>query len=305
MTDLPILDAAATRAALQPLPLLDAVLAALVAIADGSVSAPPRVAARAPGGLLGVMPAHVPGLGLAAKLVSVFHDRERPGRTRHQGVVALFDERTGELRALLDAEPLTALRTAACATAALSALARERPRRIAVVGTGVQAAAQLTLLGALDLDAEVVVGGRDAERAAETARLLPGAVAAPVREAVRGADAVLCCTAARTPVVDPDWLAPGVHLSSVGGSDGWELHPEAVARGSLFAEWAGAASAEPPAGALELQGVPAERVTLLGDVLAGRRPGRREERETTVFKSTGHAALDVAAASVAWRTLHA
>jgi ornithine cyclodeaminase/alanine dehydrogenase-like protein (mu-crystallin family) len=44
--------------------------------------------------------------------------------------------------------------------------------------------------------------------------------------------------------------------------------------------------------------VRADRVTLLGDVLAGRHPGRSGRDQLTVFKSTGHAALDVAAAAV-------
>ena len=40
-------------------------------------------------------------------------------------------------------------------------------------------------------------------------------------------------------------------------------------------------------------------MTLLGSVLGGEHPGRRDEDELTLFKSTGHAALDVAAAHVA------
>ena len=54
----------------------------------------------------------------------------------------------------------------------------------------------------------------------------------------------------------------------------------------------------PPAGAFELQGVEPERVTLIGAVLGGTHPGRRDEREITVYKSTGHASLDLAAAAV-------
>ncbi|MFD4559862.1 hypothetical protein ACFWP5_37035 [Streptomyces sp. NPDC058469] len=51
-------------------------------------------------------------------------------------------------------------------------------------------------------------------------------------------------------------------------------------------------------GPTNLQGTPPHRITLLGSVLDGRHPGRREPAELTVFKSTGHAALDVAAAAV-------
>ncbi len=133
--------------------------------------------------------------------------------------------------------------------------------------------------------------------------MYPGArVAADVEEAVRGADVVFCCTGATTPVVRREWLGPGVHVSSVGGSRGPELDPETVRDAVLFAEWSGAATEPPPAGAHELQELtPGRPVTLLGSVLDGIQPGRDGDTDAlTVFKSTGHAALDVAAVRVAY-----
>ncbi|MFD9127839.1 ornithine cyclodeaminase family protein [Kitasatospora sp. NPDC059571] len=304
MTGVLVLDRAQTRAALDPVQVTEAVGRALVAIARDEVSVPPRIAARAPAGLLGAMPGHVPGLGLAAKLVSVFGDPARPGRSNHRGVVALFDEQDGRPLALMDAEPLTAVRTAACATLSMRALARPAPRRVAVLGTGTQARAQVALLAGLGPGMAVVVGGRDAGRARQAAGLLPGASADTVAGAVAGAEVVFCCTDTAAPVVDHSWLAPGAHVSSVGGSRGPELDAATVHAASLFAEWPGAAS-PPPAGAHELADLPARRLTLLGAVLDGTHPGRRSPEELTVFKSTGHAALDVAAASVAYRLARA
>jgi ornithine cyclodeaminase/alanine dehydrogenase-like protein (mu-crystallin family) len=86
----------------------------------------------------------------------------------------------------------------------------------------------------------------------------------------------------------------------VGGSHGPDLDADTVRDATLFTEWPGAATTRPPSGAHELQDLPAQRpVTLVGSVLAGHHPGRRDETELTLFKSTGHAALDVAAAHVA------
>lgn len=291
-----VLDSAQTAAALDPLRVLDAVSAALVAISRDEVSAPPRIAALAPGGLLGAMPAYVPGVGLAAKLVSVFADPSAPGRSKHRGIVAVFDPADGRPLAVLDAEPLTAVRTAASATVSMQHLAAPGYSRVAVVGTGVQARAQLALLSAIGCTASVVVGGRDSVRAASAASAFPGAVAVSIEDAVRGADVVFCCTGATTPVLRREWLAPGAHVSSVGGSHGHELDAATIAEGSVFVEWTGAATAAPPAGAYEIQGRDA---VLLGSVVDGRHPGRRSADELTVFKSTGHAAFDVAAASVA------
>lgn len=56
---------------------------------------PVRIAARSPNGLLGVMPGYVPGLGLAAKLVSVYPHNPQVGQPAHQALIAVFDEVTG------------------------------------------------------------------------------------------------------------------------------------------------------------------------------------------------------------------
>lgn len=261
MSGVLVLDRAQTRTALDTRRVVDAVATALVAISRGEVSAPPRIAARTPAGLLGAMPGHVPGLGLAAKLVSVFGDPARPGRSAHRGMVALFDEHDGRPLALMDAESLTAVRTAAAATLGARVLARPGALRHTVVGTGAQARAQVALLAELHPAAEVVVAGRDPGGARETAARHPGArVADGVEEAVRGADVVFCCTGATRPVVRRAWLAPGTHVSSVGGSHGPEIDADTVRDAALFAEWPGAAGSPPPAGAHELQGLsPAAR----------------------------------------------
>ncbi len=297
-----LLDAEATAIALEPLETLAAVRQALVAISRDVVSAPPRIAARAPDGLLGCMPAHVPGLGLAAKLVSIFStpgsDPGDGGRSSHHGLVAVFDEHDGRPVAIIEGGTLTAVRTAAAATVSLLGLA-PAARRIAVLGAGVQAEAQLELLRAVLPEAEVVVGARDPDAGGRVAAAFPGAGVASIREAVRGAEAVLCCTGATSPVLERSWLAPGTYVSSVGGSGGHEVDAATVAAATLYVEWSGAAGQPPPAGAHELQGVDPARVRLVGSVLdtGGVPPGR----DLTLFKSTGHAALDVAAGSVALR----
>ncbi|NUR43335.1 MAG: ornithine cyclodeaminase family protein [Streptomyces sp.] len=293
-----VLDEAATLAALDPHRLMAAVADALVAVAQDRASAPPRTAAFTPYGLLGAMPGYVPGQGLAAKLVTVFADPGHPGRSTHRGIVALFDAEDGRPLAVLDAEPITAWRTAASATH--SALALARPGPVVVVGTGVQARAQVGLLAALRPDEPVTVAGRDAEAVRATAALHPaGRAADGIEDAVRQAATVYCCTGTTRPVVRRDWLAPGTHVSSVGASQGHELDAATVRDATLFAEWPGAAGTPPPSGAHELQDLPADRtVTLLGAVLDGSAPGRRTADQLTVFKSTGHAALDVAAAYV-------
>jgi alanine dehydrogenase len=69
----------------------------------------------------------------------------------------------------------------------------------------------------------------------------------------------------------------------------------------VFVEWRGAATNRPPAGAHDLQGLDPAAVTEIGEVLAGTRPGRTARDQLTVYKSTGHAVEDAAAAGLVYR----
>lgn len=299
MTDVLVLDHDQTLAALEPATLLENVRRALIATSTGDVSLPPRIAAFAPAGLLGAMPGYAAGLGLAGKLVSVFPNVTPDGRGAHQGLVALFDDVTGQLLALMDGSAVTARRTAASATVAYQALGPPGADRIAVLGAGTQGQAQLEYLRYLDVSATIVVAAQSTTSAADVAARFGVRPAGSVRQAVHAADVVFCCTDAVEPVVNDTWLHADAHVSSVGGSRGRELPAATVTSGALFVEWPGAISQPPPAGAAELYDVPDEHATLIGAVLTATLPGRVGPGRA-VFKSTGVAALDVAAARTAY-----
>jgi ornithine cyclodeaminase len=295
-----LLDREQTEGVLATAGLMDAVRQALIAISRGEVTAPPRVAAFAPNGLLGVMPAYVPRLGLGAKLVSVFPSGPAAGRTAHRGAMVLFDEDDGRPLLVLDAGPLTAQRTAATALLAAQVLGSPTAGRIAVLGAGIQATAQLRMLAVTHPSAAVLVASRDPLRAAAAARAHPRADAVPsVAAATEGAEVIFCCTDSDSPVLTADDLCPGALLCSVGGSRGPEFDPAITADADVYVEWRGAVSEPPPAGAHELQGLDPNRVIEIGAVLSSDAPVRVSRERITVFKSTGHGALDVAAARAA------
>ncbi len=277
-----------------PVDLLGPLEAGLRLYSRGATSVPPRVAAIGPAGLLAAMPARVPGCGLAAKLVSVF-----PGNTdrpSHQGLVALFDEETGTPLCLMDACHLTASRTAAVSALSMRLLARGGSRVLAVLGSGQQSRAHLRILPTVLEVGEVRIAARSRDRATAVARDHPGVqVMDSMEAATRGADVVACCTGSAAPIIDDRWLAEGAHVVSVG--TGRELSPATIGRARTFVEWRGAASSPPPAGAAELQDRDPNSLTELGEVLEGLRPGRRDDADLTVFKSTG---LGVEDAVVGW-----
>jgi len=285
----------------------------LVALADafrglsaGRASVPPRVAAVNADGLLGAMPVALPGVALGAKLVSVFPGNHQRGGRSHQALIALFDEADGTPRALLDGTYITAIRTGAAAAVAAGTLARPDASVLAILGTGAQGHSHLETFPRVRAFRDIRIASRTHEHAEALAARHPAARAVgSFEEAVTGADVVCCCTDARQPVLSAGWLAPGTHVSSVGGTFGPELDDATVRSGRVFVEWRGAVSNPPPAGAHELQGFDPDQVTEIGEVLAGTRPGRRTDDELTVYKSTGHAVEDAAAAHLVDRRARA
>ena len=282
--------------------LLDALARALVSFSTGTTSVPPRMVARVlDRGLMGAMVGYVPGAGLEAKLVSVFPQNHQRGVPSHQALIALFDEQDGTPLALMDGTYITAIRTGGAAAVAARALAREDAKVLAILGAGVQGGSHLETFPRVRAFAEIRVASRDAGKAAALAARHPRArVVTSFEAAVRGADVVACCTDAREPVIRREWLKAGAHVSSVGGTFGPELDAETLADGTIFVEWRGAATNPPPVGACELQGFDVDHLTEVGEVLSGARPGRQFAHELTVYKSTGHAVEDVAAARLVY-----
>jgi ornithine cyclodeaminase/alanine dehydrogenase-like protein (mu-crystallin family) len=282
--------------------MLDALSRALIAFSAGITTVPPRVGIRVPDlGMMGSMPGYVPGVALEVKLVSVFPGNEQHSLPSHQGLIALFDEGNGAPLAIMDGTYITAIRTGGTAAVATGALARKDSKVLAIIGAGVQGESHLeTLPRVRDFD-EIRIASRDGRKAAALAsRHARARAVGSFEDAVRGADVVACCTDAREPVIRRDWLKPGVHVSSVGGTFGPEIDPATIAAARVFVEWRGAATNPPPAGAHELQGLDAEKLTEVGEVLAGTRPGRVSENEITVYKSTGHAVEDAATARLVY-----
>ncbi|HSS61209.1 MAG TPA: ornithine cyclodeaminase family protein [Candidatus Limnocylindrales bacterium] len=302
MADLLYLSRAEVERLLDIDSMLDALANAFVIFSSGKTSVPPRIAARASEhNLLGAMAGYVPGVALESKLVSVFPANDAKGIPSHQGLIALFDEETGTPIAVMDGTYITAIRTGGAAAVATRLLARDDARVLAILGAGAQGWSHLQTFPRVRQFSEIRIASRNPERANELANLHPAALGvASFEDAVRGADVVACCTDARAPILSREWLQPGTHLSAVGGTFGRELDRETVDACSVFVEWRGAVTNPPPAGAHELQGLDPEKVTEIGEVVAGTKPGRRSADEMTLYKSTGHAVEDAATARLVY-----
>ena len=282
--------------------MLEALSRAFVLYSSGVTSVPPRIAARVGDhSLLGAMAGYVPGVALETKLVSVFPENDLHGIPSHQGLIGLFDEADGRPIAVMDANYITAIRTGGSAAVATRVLARKDARVLAILGAGAQGWSHLQTFPRVRDFQEIRIASRNAERAKQLAGTHPAALGvATFEDAVRGADVVACCTDARTPIVQREWLSPGTHVSAVGGTFGPELDRETVTACRVFVEWRGAATNPPPAGAHELQGLDPQSITELGEVIAGKKPGRQSDDELTLYKSTGLAIEDAATARLVY-----
>jgi ornithine cyclodeaminase len=281
----------------------------LMALARGEGVQPLRSILRAPAnnGALGVMPGWLPERGvMGLKDVSVFSGNRALGLESHIGVVLLHETAHGQLVAIADASEITAIRTAAVSGVATQALANPAAGDLAILGSGTQAETHLAAMRVARPLRRVRVWSRSHENAHTfaarmTARhSLTVEVMPSVRACVEGADLICTTTAAKEPILDGIWIAPGAHINAVGSSASFarELDTAAVVISRLFVDRRESTVNEAGDYLFPLnEGAITEAhiVAELGDVLRGAHPGRTSAAEITLFKSLGLAVEDLAA----------
>jgi len=260
------------------------------------------------GHLFGIMPGALgEDAAFGAKLISVYPENFSKGRQSHQGLVVLFEPETGEPVCILHAGEITAIRTAAASAAATACLACPEAHRLAILGYGEQAATHARALTRVRGLTTVGVWGRSPERAAAfcegmQAELgLPFTPARDVQALVSAADIVCTVTASHEPILKGAWVCPGTHINVVGSGVAGpvEIDTELVVRARFIvdsregvlkqgAEFLRAKAA----GAIEDSHIVAE----IGEVFAGKTPGRVSESDITIYKSLGHVVQDLACA---------
>lgn len=308
-----LLSEADVRTVLSMDDLMGAMETALDQFSAGRVRQPLRTVLDVGDGhaFYGVMPAFVrEPAALGTKLVSVFHSNAERGLPSHLATIVLLDPETGALQAILDGRYITEARTAAVSAASTKHLARDDARVLAILGSGVQARSHLDALTRVRPFDEIRVWGR---REAGVRALVEGvsrsireriAVASSPAAAADGADVIALVTASRDPVLARAAVRPGAHICAVGACrpDQREMETALVRDARVFVDSRAGALAEAgdlvipiQEGAFDASHIAGE----LGDVFAGRVPGRRNAADITIFKSLGMAVEDVAAARLA------
>ena len=298
------LSEAQVEQSLDPLALLDALEDGFRALELGEVQSPFRPEVTVPGkGFSLAMAAWRPGSQICVKIVNVFDANTDIDLPNHLAMVNLFDPDTGATTCVMDATYITGVRTAASAVLSARLLGREDSRVATVVGAGVQAREHLRLLPLIrDFDRVNVCSlyPEDAEKLAALSEIARSGT--DLESAVRESDVVCLATHSAEPVIDPAWLKPGAHVSSVGyhPPEG-ELPRQLAQRHRVFVETYDAFE-PPPVGCSELSTADRGNATTLGAVVLDRQRGRRDDSEITVYKAMGIGMEDMVAANLAYAT---
>ena len=231
------------------------------------------------------------------------HNLERRGLINHQSTVFLFDPDTGQVKAMVGGNLLTALRTAAASSVSIKHLAREDARVIGMIGAGHQATFQLR--AALEQRAfDKVIGWNyhpemlpNIGQVAAEAGLPFEAVAL---EGMVEADVIISITSAFQPSLMADHVSPGTHLACMGTDTKGKQEVEAalLARATVFTDEVAQSVTIGEAQHAIAEGlIAAGDVHQIGAVINGSHPGRSSDGEITLFDGTGVGLQDLAVAA--------
>jgi ornithine cyclodeaminase/alanine dehydrogenase-like protein (mu-crystallin family) len=287
---------------LDPEELLDRLEDGFRGLELGEVQSPPRSQLSVIGkGFSLTMPAWRPGMQLTVKIVNVFDANLEIGLPNHLALINLFDPDTGATSCVMDGTYITAIRTAAAAALSVRLLSRAGSRIATVIGAGVQGRQHLRFLPFIrNFDRINICSLRFNEAQKLAAQSKIACATADREKAVRESDVVCLATHSPEPVINPDWVRPGAHVTSVGFHPPNGELPKDLARAHrLFVETLDAYQ-PPPVGCSELAGLEVSMGATLGAVALGRKIGRRSDDEITVYKAMGVAMEDMVAANLAF-----
>ncbi len=283
-------------ALLTPAEALAAVEASFGRLARGRVDNPPRVRAALPGGDFAVMPCVDHELGIAGLKTFAW----LPGGTPF--LIVLFSLAEARIDAIVEADLLGQLRTAAASAVAAKHLARPGATTLGVIGCGRQAASHVAALRAASPRLErVLVYCRNDDRLRTFCTEHKCEVAASAAAAA-ACDIVVTVTTSREPVVRGEWLREGALVCAVGASepDARELDDAVVDRAAFVCcdsrEQAAGESGD-LIGPVDQGILGWDDVHELQAVVSGELGGRASDADVVIFKSNGIAAWDLAAAA--------
>jgi ectoine utilization protein EutC len=295
-------------------PLIEAIEGGFAALAQGQVTMPPVMSIDVSDheGQVDAKSAYIRGLPrFALKIAAGFPNNRAKGLPSGWGMICVISAETGRGEALLlDNGYLTDIRTAAAGAVAARHLAIPSAATAGIVGAGVQARLQLEALLLVRPITAALVWARDASQAHAFVAEMSGRLGISIEavtsleQVVRESDILVTATAATHPLVELNWMHPGLHITAMGS--------DAESKNELMPEILGVAqrvvcdrrSQCERLG--ELHHALAKGIALaegsvveLGDVIVGKSPGRQGPSDLTVCDLTGTGVQDSVIANLA------
>ena len=246
-----------------------------------------------------------PALGV--KLATV-RSHPAPQQDRVHATYLLLDPETGVPRLTVAANYLTALRTAATSAVATKYLAREDVSTLGIFGIGALARTHLSVLPLVRRFQTILVCGRESqptadfatEMSAELERLI---IPADSRTIAAESDVLCTCTTSPIPLFDGRVLRPGTHLNVVGAFQPHtrEVDTPTIKRARVVVDTYDAACSEAGDILIPIEEGAISRDHIVADLhelVSGKKQGRCNSEDITVFKSVGCALEDLVTAEL-------
>lgn len=248
------------------------------------------------------MPAYIAPLGASGiKWAGGYIDNREKNMPYVVATIILQDPDTGIQLAVMDGAHITNLRTGAAAAAVAKKFCAKGASKVAIIGAGVQGRTSLWALTRLMEVGEVRAFDKYPDVAKKYAKEMSESfglkviAAATAKEAVVGADIIITATQANEPIVKREWLKKGSVSVSLGSyqefDDDCSLRVDKV----FVDSWAQCSHRGELAHLVEEGKFDADRLTgEIGEVFAGKIPGRTSDDETIMTVPIGLGSLDLA-----------
>ena len=309
-----ILNRAAIENLIEGVDLSSLIVKGFIAYSKGKVVVPPigELTFKDPPGDVHIKYGYIKGdRYYVIKIASGFWENDKYGIPNGQGMMLLFNQKTGQPEALLHDEAiLTDIRTAVAGQICASSMANEI-NCIGVIGTGVQARLQVEYLQSITQCRDIVVWGRNSDKVRKYKKDMEGkgfivTIKSTVKDVCKVCNLILTTTASKDPIIFKEDLQPGTHITAVGADavgkrelgDGVINLANTVAADSLVQ----CIERGEISYALSKNEIKKDQICELGHILSGKSVGRKNINHITIADLTGVAVQDVQIATAVFES---
>jgi alanine dehydrogenase len=218
------------------------------------------------------------------------------------GTILLFDATTCALICAMDGSLITGLRTGAAGAVSVKALARKNAKKITAIGTGNQARMQIRAIHEIMKIEEIHAWDSNPDALTkykmdiESEFSIPVMIANSKKDAVEQADILITTTRGKGSLVEAGWVKTGTHIVAMGTDQPGkqELDPELFRNAKIVNDSIEQCTEKGETwhplnkNIITKADIHAE----IGEILLGKKPGRENDEEITIFDSTGMAIQD-------------